>query len=353
MVRRLNKLNSLLEEIESDSLLLTDLKNIRYFVNFSGSSGSLLVTNAGNFFFTDGRYKIQAEEEVLNAKVIVCKNMVEALESTISELCVKSVAFEANDLSYSQWQKFCEKIKTVEFYPLKDQIDRLRLLKDDKEVELIKAGATIAKEAFFSVIALIRPGMKEIDVALELEVELRKRGAEKTSFDIIVASGERSALPHAMPSDKEIVEGDLVVVDFGVIIDGYHTDETCTLRVGKVNEELCKIYEVVDEAQKLAIDSVAPGVKAKEIDSAARKHINQCGYGEYFGHGTGHGVGLGVHELPSINEKSEMLLEEGMVFTIEPGIYLPQKGGVRIEDMVIVTESGSEILTQCNSRLRG
>lgn len=353
MIHRLNKLIHLLERIDSDSILLTDLVNVRYFSNFSGSSANILITPNRTCFFTDGRYKVQAEEEVLNAEVIVCKNIVESLKSTISEQGVKNVAFESTNLSYSQWQKLDKELKGVDLYPLKEEINCLRLLKDQNEIDILKSGSEIAKEAFFSVLKHIRPGEKEVDIALALEVEFRKRGAQQSSFDIIVASGERAALPHAMPSTKLIEEGDLVVVDFGVVIDGYHTDETCTIRVGNVNDELEEIYSVVNKAHTLAINAVAPGVKAKDVDAAARNHIQKNGYGEYFGHGTGHGVGLNVHELPVINGNSETVLEEGMVFTIEPGIYLPQKGGVRIEDMVLVTENGVELLTQCNNNLRG
>ncbi len=353
MGHRLAKILPLLDRVKADALLITSLTNIRYFCGFSGSSAQLLVSRRGSFLFTDGRYRIQAQQEVAGAEVIVCKKMADALKSTLLDLSAKTVAFEAKHLTYHQWQRLEEKITGGALLPLQDEIDTLRIQKDDHELASIRKGADLAKEAFFAVRELIRPGTREVDVAIALESALRRLGGEKVSFDIIVASGKRSALPHAVPTEKEIDEGDLVVVDFGVVINGYHTDETCTLKVGDVTPEAEKIHDIVSQAQRLAIEAVKPGVTAKNIDAAARDHIRQCGYGDYFGHGTGHGVGLEVHELPVINEEGAAVLTEGMVFTVEPGIYLPETGGVRIEDMVLVTGTGSEIITKCNVNLRG
>ena len=351
--QRQQGLSALLENVKTDSLLLTDLQNIRYFCGFTGSSAHLLVTNTGNFFFTDGRYEVQAQNEVFGADIIVTKKMLESVKEIVSQLGINKITFEAKNLSYYHWEQLNDKLDNVELQPLKDEVKELRKIKDKKEVECIKKGANIAKDAFFSTIELVKPGVREIDVALALEVEIRKRGAEKVSFDIIVASGKRSALPHAVPTEKTIDDGDLVVIDFGVVVHGYHTDETCTMKVGCLSSEAKEIYSTVNDAQRLAIEVIRPGVKACDIDATARDHICNKGYGQYFGHGTGHGVGLDVHELPVINEMGETVLEEGMVFTVEPGIYLPEVGGVRIEDMVLVTESGYDVLTKCNDELRG
>ncbi len=351
--QRQRHLSELLESVKTDSLLLTDLQNVRYFCGFTGSSAHLLVTKTGYFFFTDGRYEVQAQQEVIGANIIVTKKMLESVKEIVEQLDINKISFEAKNLSYYQWTQLKEKIGKFKLLPLQDEVRQLRILKDQKELESIRKGANIAKDAFFSTLKLVRPGIREVDVALALEVEMRKKGAEKVSFDIIVASGKRSALPHAVPTEKIIDDGDLVVIDFGVVVHGYHTDETCTIKVGRALSEAQEIYSTVNDAQRLAIEMIRPGVKASDIDAAARDHICNKGYGQYFGHGTGHGVGLDVHELPVINEMGEAVLEEGMVFTVEPGIYMPEIGGVRIEDMVLVTESGYEILTKCNDELRG
>ena len=348
MENRKASLKAVLGELKSNALLITDINNVRYFSGFTGSSASILFTAEETFFLTDGRYKTQSEEEVKGAEVIIYKSPQDSLEGLLARLGIKSLLFEAEDLSYARWCDLKERVGEIELSPLKERIRSIRRVKQQGEIETIKRGTSLAKEAFLAVKGLIRPGATERDIALAFEVEAKKRGAERLSFDIIVASGARSALPHASPTDKVIMDGDLVIVDFGIVLDGYSTDETCTFRIGTVEPGLDEIYETVKEAHDKAIAMVKPGVKAAQVDSSAREHIVGKGYGDYFSHGTGHGVGLQIHELPIISERSDEVLEEGMIFTVEPGIYMPSLGGVRIEDMVLVTADGHEVLTHCN-----
>lgn len=348
MDKRRNALKSLIAELKADALLITDMNNVRYFSGFTGSSASLLVAGDRTIFFTDGRYKTQAAEEIKGAEIVIYKSLLDSFEELLRGLGIRSLAFEADDISYARWSDLKDRFDETDLLPVKEQIRNIRRVKQASEIEIIKRGTSLAKEVFLAVRDQIKPGAIERDIALAFEIEAKKRGASKLSFDIIVASGARSALPHVMPTNNMINEGDLVVVDFGIVLDGYSTDETCTFRIGKLDRKAGEIYDIVKEAHDKAIALVKPGVKAAHIDSAARKHIVDNGYGDSFSHGTGHGVGLEIHELPTISERSEELLEEGMVFTVEPGIYVPELGGVRIEDMILVTADGHEVLTHCN-----
>lgn len=336
-----------------DAVWVTDLVNVRYLTGFSGSSAALLATRDISYLLTDGRYEVQAGREVRGAEVVVCKKRLDALASLIEECRISDIAFESKQISHHEWKEMSAILEGRNLLPLQDEVRRLRLVKEREELATIRLGCDIAFDAFCAVREMLEPGIRESDIALALEVEMRKRGASKVSFDIIVASGKQSALPHARPGEKKLEEGDLVIVDFGAVYDGYHTDETCTFKVGSVPERAAEIYDIVLEAHDRAIEFVRPGVRAADVDKVARDYISQKGYGDFFGHGTGHGVGLEIHELPVISGQSEDVLEEGMVFTIEPGIYLPEMGGVRIEDMVHVTASGAEIITRCNEFIRG
>jgi len=352
--KRLARLGLLADSQGADAVLISNLKSIRYFCGFTGSSAHLLYCREKVYFLTDGRYKTQSKKEVENAEIIVYENKaLDSISSLLRETGIKRLAFEAKETSYCDFLKLKENLDDIGLVPVSDELRKIRTLKDDVEIDLLKRAAEIPLNAFIAVHGLIRPGVKELDVALALDVEMRKRGAEKISFDIIVASGKRSSLPHGLAGDKLIEEGDLVIVDFGAVVEGYSTDETCTLKTGDVGKEALKIYDAVLSAHDKAIKAARPGVMARDIDAVARDYIHDKGYGDYFIHGTGHGVGLDVHELPVISKKSEDVLEEGMVFTVEPGIYVPGLGGARIEDMVLVTAKGSETITKCNNYLRG
>jgi Xaa-Pro aminopeptidase len=352
MVRnKLPLLEDAMRAVGCDALLITDIENVRYLTGFTGSSGSLLATRGGGTFFTDSRYTEQAGREVRGVEVREYKKRFPELASAIIEERFKRVGFEDSDLTCQGYRELKRGLKGVRLVPLKDKLSPLRSRKSKDEIVLISKAVEIASSAFESLLPSIRPGAREDDLAVELECLMRKGGAEGLSFDVIVASGSRSAMPHGKASRKTIRSGDPVVIDFGARYRGYHSDETVTVFIGKVSDRHRKVYDTVKGAHDRAIDTVRPGVRLSDIDRAARDFIEKEGFGKYFGHGTGHGVGLNVHEWPTISKDSKGVAEEGMVFTIEPGIYIPKAGGVRIEDMVVVTKGGCRVLTRIPKEL--
>jgi len=347
VINNLSSLKDVMRAAQCDAILITGIENIRYLTGFTGSSGVLLITDNGGIFFTDSRYTEQACKEVKGkVKIRECKKQVPELSAAISAASLKKVGFEDSDLTFQGYQELKKELKGVKLVPLKDRLTLLRGVKSKGELRLISGAVDIAYKAFEKLLPSVKPGKREEDLAIELEYLMRKGGAEGLSFDVIVASGVRSALPHGKASDKLLKIGDPVVIDFGARYKGYHSDETVTLFIGKASERLARIYQTVKEAHDRAIDAVRPGVRFSDIDKAARDFIDRAGYCKSFGHGTGHGVGLNVHEGPSISPNSKGVAEEGMVFTIEPGIYIPKVGGVRIEDMVVVTRDGCRVLTR-------
>ena len=272
------------------------------------------------------------------------KKINDLLSEVINSLNLKTVGFESH-LPYSMYEELKNKLDSIQLVPAKNIIEDIRIVKEPLEIELIRESIKITERAFRGVKGMIRQGSREDEIAIEMEYRLRKEGAEKVAFDTIIASGERGALPHGKASNKIIENGELVIVDFGSTYKGYNTDCTRTLSTDGFNARQEEIYKTVLMAQREAIKSVKPGLKASEIDSKARGFITDAGYGENFGHSTGHGVGLEVHEEPRIAEGQDDIIREGSVFTIEPGIYIQEWGGVRIEDMVVVTKDGCEVLT--------
>jgi Xaa-Pro aminopeptidase len=256
------------------------------------------------------------------------------------------VGFESDTLAFATVSELREKGPSHEWVPVSGEVRSLRSLKDEQEIELLERAAALNAVCFEEILSVIRPGACERDIALALEFALKQRGAEEKAFDFIVASGVRGALPHGVASAKTIAAGELVTIDFGCRLNGYHSDETVTLAVGDVSPRLRELHAVVLEAHDRAIDKVRPGAGLRDIDAAARQFITDRGFGDYFGHGTGHGLGLEVHEFPAVSTRSEEVAREGMVFTIEPGIYVPDVGGVRIEDTVLVTAGGCRRLTR-------
>jgi Xaa-Pro aminopeptidase len=254
-------------------------------------------------------------------------------------------------LTYQTHKELAEKLSGGELIPMDERVRNIRAVKDGEEIERIKRTIDIASESLRENIWRLKPGAQEKEIAVELEFSMRRKGAEGISFDTIVASGDRSALPHGKPSERRLEKGDFVIIDFGVRYQGYHSDETCTFVCGKPNRRQKQVYQIVKDAHDKTIASVRPGEKAQELDAIARGWIADAGYGAYFGHGTGHGVGLAVHEDPVIGPESKDVVEEGMIFTVEPGIYVPGWGGVRIEDMVLVTGNGCEVLTYLSKEI--
>ncbi|MBI5287031.1 MAG: aminopeptidase P family protein [Deltaproteobacteria bacterium] len=294
---------------------------------------------------TDPRYITQGELEVEGFKIRGYKKQIEGVISLVRRLRIKRLGFEGKGMSYDYYLGLRKGLSARGLIPVSEGIDRLRAVKDPWEVEAIRKAIRISTKAFDVAKGAIAPGVRERDVTLKVEFDMKAHGAEGVPFDVIVVSGARAALPHGRAASKRIKRGDLVIVDMGATCNGYHSDETSTFVVGKPTRRQREVYQVVKGAHDRAIEGIRPGLKASYIDSIARGVITRAGYGDYFGHGTGHGVGLAVHEAPTISPFGDATLEEGMVFTIEPGVYIPGWGGVRIEDMVLVTSQGCRVLT--------
>ena len=348
---RQQKLRGHLATTRFDALLISHLPNIRYLCGFTGSAGLLLVEETGSVFFTDVRYDTQAHEEVKAAKVVIGRKSVLAafgdfLSGRRKRTRGWAIGIEAEHFTIA------EKKRLTKLRPsgvtLKDAppiVERARMVKDDDELNAIRAAVALGAELFDRALEVLRPGVKETDVAAEMELAARRAGAEEMSFGTIIASGARSALPHGRASNQAIAPGGFVVCDFGVILSGYCSDQTRTVWVGPVPDDARKAYEAVKEAQQAATDAVRPGIAVGEVDAAARKVLRKAGLGRYFTHSTGHGVGLEIHEIPRVADGQREVLQPGMVITIEPGVYFPGKWGVRIEDMVAVTAAGCEVMT--------
>jgi len=343
---RRSRLGQFFEDNALDAILFTSLENIRYLCGFSGSDGALLLTRDRAWFLCDSRYVTQAAAEVCDAEICEFSAKYEALCGLITEKGIKRFGFEASHMLVSDFRQLSERLIGCELVGIGASLDAIRSCKDSVEIELLDRVASLASASLQSVLtSFFKPGISENDLALELEIEMRRRGADGRAFDFIVASGARGAMPHGRASDKLLCPGDLVTIDFGAVKDGYHSDETVTVAVGRPSDRGCEIHEVVRQAHDLAIAAVRPGMMCRDLDAVARDYIRDRGYGDFFGHGLGHGVGLNIHEKPVISPRSESIVEEGMVFTIEPGIYIPGFGGVRIEDTVVVTADGCRLLT--------
>jgi Xaa-Pro aminopeptidase len=354
---RQTKLREHLATTRFEALLISHLPNIRYLCGFTGSAGLLLMEEAGSVFFTDVRYDTQAHEEVKAAKVVIAhKSVLAALGEFLSGRRRRTkgwtIGIEAEHFTIA------EKKRLTKLRPsgvtLKDApavVERARMVKDGDELQLIRAAVGLGAKLFERAVQVIRPGVKEVEVAAEMELAARRGGAEEMSFPTIIASGARSALPHGRASGQAIAAGGFVVCDFGVILSGYCSDQTRTVWVGAVPQDARQAYEAVKEAQQAAIDAVGPGVAVGEVDAAARKVLRKAGLGRYFTHSTGHGVGLEIHEVPRVAEGQREILQPGMVITIEPGVYFPGKWGVRIEDMVAVTAGGCDVMTPTSKDL--
>ena len=359
---RQKKLRGLLNENRLYALLVTHLPNVRYLCGFTGSSGALILTEDRSIFFSDGRYIAQAKEEVHNSRVVIGRKaaLLSAAEWLVAHRASLrssrkpglTVGIEGEHLTVSARSKLAKilgsRFRLKEAPPL---IEQARSVKDTQEIRLIRAAVRMGAELFPALLKNIRPGIEENEVAAELEYAARRAGAEQMSFPTIIASGKRSALPHGVASQAKISANGFVVCDFGVILAGYCSDMTRTVHVGKPSREARIAYEAVREAQEAAVEVVRAGASVSEVDGAARKLLNKHGLGKNFTHSTGHGVGLEIHEAPRIAAGQTDILQAGMVITIEPGVYIPQKFGVRIEDMVLVTETGCEVLTPTTKEL--
>ncbi len=343
---RISAARRYLEKSGYDVLLVSDLNTVRYLAGFTGSSGLAIVGRSEIWFLTDSRYTSQAAAEVNGFAIIECRNLLEGLTELFRVKIVKKVGFESGHMTVATFNELSVALPGVELLPINTKFATLRSCKDEGEIDLLAKTAELASAALLDIIEIVRPGTSERAVALALEFAMKKAGADEKAFDFIVASGTRGALPHGRASNKLISRGELVTIDFGAVCNGYNSDETVTLAVGVPDKRQKEIYAIVKDAHDLAIAAVRPGITCRELDAKARGYIEQKGYGSFFGHGLGHGIGLEVHEQPTVSMRNDTLVEEGMVFTIEPGIYIPDWGGVRIEDTVSVTADGCRCLTK-------
>jgi Xaa-Pro aminopeptidase len=349
---KLQKLRTEMEQQQIEALLITSPYNLRYITNFTGTAGLALVTADKAFFITDFRYTEQAGNQVKEFEVVQAKtNLLEEAAETAKNLGIGSLAFEKDYVTYASYLDYKTKIE-AELKPVSGLIEKIRMIKTPEEVSILKAAAKIADDAFEHICQFIQVGQTELEISNELEFFMRKQGASSSSFDTIVASGVRSALPHGVATDKKIESGDFITLDFGALYNGYISDITRTVAVGEPSDKLKEIYQIVLDAQVMAVEKIGPGMTGIEADAIARDFIKSKGYGEAFGHSTGHGIGLEVHEAPGLSFKSQTVLEPGMAVTVEPGIYLSGIGGVRIEDDILITESGNERLTHSTKELR-
>ncbi len=332
---------------ELDGFVVTHPANLRYLCGYTGSNGLLLFLAGRRVFFTDGRYTQQAREEVEGTRVVIARgSLLAEAAKTIAKLNSAAIGFEADLTTVATAAQVKQLVhRRIEWKPTSGFIMQQRMIKDVEELKLIRDAVRLGAKVYQQAVKAIRPGVREVEVAGKLEFAARKAGAEGMSFDTIVAAGKRGALPHGRASRQAIPRRGFVVIDSGVILRGYCSDMTRTVHVGRVGRVERKWYEAVLEAQLVGIAAVRPGVTAGEVDDAARSVLRKSKLDRYFTHSTGHGVGLEIHEPPRLGKKQPERLALGMVVTIEPGIYVPGKGGIRIEDMVVVTSNGCEVLT--------
>jgi Xaa-Pro aminopeptidase len=351
IARRVDQLRSHFVAERIDALLVTSATNIRYLTGFTGSAAIAMVTPSDFVLVTDGRYATQAPQQLsesgCGARVeISSTNQREIIAGVISAGNISAVGLEADHVTWSAQQKYgSDWFPGLNLVATKGMIEKIRRSKDAGELARIEAAAMIADAALASVRSMLNNGPTELEFAGELDATMRRLGATKPSFETIVASGPNSALPHSRPTGRRISEGDLVVIDFGAVVDGYCSDMTRTIAVGEIDDTSSRMIEVVAAAQAAGVAAVRPGIAAREVDATCRRIIDDAGWAAAFSHGTGHGVGLDIHEAPGVGSTSDATLAVGDVVTVEPGVYLPAHGGVRIEDTVVVTPAGCRPLT--------
>lgn len=352
MMLRVENLRKAMKKEQVDGFLVTSPYNLRYLTNFTGTTGLAVITLDKAFFVTDFRYTEQAAAQAQGFEII--KN-VGPIFDEVAKLCAQEelngLAFEENHVSFAEYSVLEEIIEETPLIPISGMIENLREVKDEEEIAITQKACAIADQGFDYVLKTIKPGMTEIEVANQLDFYMRSLGASGVSFDTIVASGLRSAMPHGVASEKVIEQGDLITLDFGCYYQGYVSDMTRTFAIGDPDEKLREIYQVVLEAQLKVLEAAKPGLTGIQLDAVARDHITAAGYGEAFGHSTGHGIGLEIHEGPNVSFRADKQFVPGNIITDEPGIYLPGIGGVRIEDDLLITPDGNQVLTHAPKEL--
>jgi len=348
-----------------DTFLILIEENRRYLSGFTGedtqfdeSAGALLITQDALILATDSRYVLQAEAEA-SGYDIVCYHhgLIKELPAILNQLKAKRLGFEGTRISYNQYLKLKREIDDeymqVALVETKNMVEDLRLIKDDAEIKAIRKAIEIAESDFLSFVHWLKTGIHEKDAAWNLEKRIRSAGAQALSFPVISAFGENSALPHAIPGNRVLNIHEPLLFDWGAKLNGYCSDMTRTVTMGNPDKQFKKIFNIVYDAQQKAIDAIKPGVSSKKIDDIARNHISDKGFKDFFGHGLGHGVGMAVHEQPSISplDEKDIVIEENMIFTVEPGIYIPDWGGIRLENMILATTNGAEVLNQLETEI--
>lgn len=342
---RIYRIRRRFKRLKADSFLVLNPSNIFYLSGFYGSDSALLITSEASYIITDFRYEQEAEEATEGFEIITGRaGFYKKAAGLIRRLSLKRTCFESGHISVKD-AAVLTGLMDRKPLPVSGLVEGLRVIKDAGEVEAIKVCADIVKKVLKRIVKEVKNNKTEKEIAARIEFLLKTEGADKASFDTIVASGKNASMPHAVPTMKRIRAGEAVVMDFGARYNGYSSDLTRTLFMGKISQRLNILYSIVKAAQDRAIRRIRPGIKISEIDRAARDYIAKRGFGDCFGHATGHSIGIDVHEPPSINSGNHATLREGMVFTVEPGIYIPGTGGVRVEDMVLVTRRGCEVLT--------
>lgn len=347
---KIRKLQQQLRKNNWESIFIDSSSNRRYLSGFTGTFGALFITQEQAFFITDFRYTTQAKEQAVGFIFKENRNVFQEALNIALQLGITTIAFEQDFTTYSRFVTF-ECSPNVIFIPTIGIVEQLRMYKTSEEINTIRQAVAIADYAFEQILKDLKPGVTELEISNKLDFYMREQGALRPSFEIIVASGYRSALPHGVASTKVIEYGEVVKMDFGALYRGYCSDITRTIAIGSIDSELENVYGIVQEALEIGTKSIQPGVSAKEVDSLVRAFITSQGYGEQFGHGAGHGFGLDVHEQPFMSNQATENLATNMVMTIEPGIYLPGLGGVRIEDDILITENGNEVLSHASREL--
>ena len=352
LISRINRISDLLSPEEA-AVITADI-SITYLTGFQHSEGYVLITQKNAYMLVDFRYIEDAEKRVEHIPVLSYTSPFEKIGEILNSADISKVLLERNDITLARFDSFTKELSDFEF----DTTDRLsqcitdmRIIKSESEAEKLRKAQRIAEEAYLELLDFIKIGMTEKEISAKLEYLMKTKGAEKVAFDLITVTGKKTSLPHGVPSDNKICDGDLITFDIGAVFEGYHSDMTRTIGIGNVTDEQIEIYNIVLKAHLAGLDAVKAGVSGYDVDKVARDIIKDAGYGEYFGHSTGHGVGLEIHESPYASVKSKDILKAGMTLTVEPGIYLPDKFGVRIEDTVIVTENGYETLASIPKEL--
>jgi Xaa-Pro aminopeptidase len=341
-------------EAQLPAFLITDPINVGYLSGFTGSTAALVITPEEALFVTDARYTVQAQRECPGFDIRqteITQGLMDRVAAEVKTLGRAPLGIEGEAITVARFEKLKQSLDGIELRPTEDVVETLRAVKDEGEIALIRAACGIVDHAFEFILTLVRPGIRERELATELEYFMKKAGSEKEAFDTIVASGARSALPHGRASEKPLEAGDFITFDYGARVGGYHSDITRTVVLGTATDRQREVYHVVLDAQQAAVAALRPGMSGKEADGIARDRITGRGFGEHFGHGLGHALGRHVHDGGGLTQRADLTLAAGMVMTVEPGIYIENWGGVRIEDDVVLRDGGSEVLTHARREL--